>query len=380
MKSYDKIKSYGQFQKISKLIDLLRDGKDLNNLIAKLSETMEMLSDKGLVELLVSIREKEIELDGSLKSLKLKTDKMSEAWRLGGGVEDLAEFITEKAREAREKLKQLQVARNDIETYKVGFMRSMEGRDYSKTENSGDNDKDSLLEEWIKQGRENDNRKKQEIDKICTDFNEGLDKIIKKIKDEFRLKEWGESNKVDIKKLVVQEFLSYICDRFEIGLCYTTEPDPDQNIKTPDFELLTEGYYPPEQPKPDPNQIRKPPDFENLNERHYPCSGNLSYNHSGPENELSDCIKLFAERMQWKLESNKHKASPGEDLKGWDRCSISILFDGAEQELKEAREAYKEAFTTEENGNLLEGLRNELADTANFLMMIHDKLGDYRNE
>lgn len=353
MKSYDKIKSYGQFQKISKLIDLLRDGNNLNNLIAKLSETMEMLSDKGLVELLVSIRKKEIELDGALNSLKLKADKMSEAWRLGGGVEDLAGFITDKAREAREKLKQLQIARNDIETYKEGFMRSMEGREYNKTETPGDNDKDSLWEEWIRQGREYHNQKKKEIDEICNDFNEGLDKIIKKIKDEFRLKAWNESNLVDIKKLVVQEFLSYICDRFEIGLVYTTEPDPDQNIKPPDFELLTEGYYPPEQPG------------DNLSE---------------PENELSDCIKLFAERMQWKLESNKHKASPGEDLKGWDRCSIAMLFDGAEQELKEAREAYKEAFTTEKNGNLLEGLRNELADTANFLMMIHDKLGDCKNE
>jgi len=75
--------------------------------------------------------------------------------------------------------------------------------------------------------------------------------------------------------------------------------------------------------------------------------------------ELSKEIKLFAERMQFKLEKNRHKG-------GWDRCPIASLMNRADEEKEEFIESCKDLD--------YEQAMNECADVANFWMMIHDKL------
>jgi len=83
-------------------------------------------------------------------------------------------------------------------------------------------------------------------------------------------------------------------------------------------------------------------------------------------------VARFAIRMERKLLENDHKG-------GWDHCNFGYLFKRLEEELKEAKSAAGEltATTWDAEGDLdgiAEAAIDELADVANFAMMIADKI------
>lgn len=71
----------------------------------------------------------------------------------------------------------------------------------------------------------------------------------------------------------------------------------------------------------------------------------------------------FAERMEKKLDQNRHKG----DREGWLNDGEQDLMDRLIEELDEVIDAF-------ENGADPETIADELADVANFCMMVADKV------
>jgi NTP pyrophosphatase (non-canonical NTP hydrolase) len=72
--------------------------------------------------------------------------------------------------------------------------------------------------------------------------------------------------------------------------------------------------------------------------------------------ELRDEVAIFAQGMENKLRQNDHKG-------GWENCSVEYLLNRVNEELLEVHKAIYRGKSKEE-------VVGELADVANFLMMI----------
>ena len=82
--------------------------------------------------------------------------------------------------------------------------------------------------------------------------------------------------------------------------------------------------------------------------------------------ELRPEVQKFAEAMELKLRENDHKG-------GWKKCKAADLFLRASEEFREADEELA-LYLCEGYKDPRRALR-ELADTANFLMMVADIIG-----
>jgi len=87
-------------------------------------------------------------------------------------------------------------------------------------------------------------------------------------------------------------------------------------------------------------------------------------------NGLEQGIIEYANRMQYKLNQNKHKESPEMNSDGqgrnWHNCSINWLLYRLRQETLELEEAIMKGD--------FENAKDEAADIGNFAMFIHDNL------
>ena len=102
--------------------------------------------------------------------------------------------------------------------------------------------------------------------------------------------------------------------------------------------------------------------------------------------EISKPVLKFAERMQYKLDKNKHKSctkmNPKGTGRGWEDCDIPWLIYKAKQELKELDGAYADynfaitldGYDDKEILRRTNEVLNECADVANFAMMIFDNI------
>lgn len=85
---------------------------------------------------------------------------------------------------------------------------------------------------------------------------------------------------------------------------------------------------------------------------------------------MQECIKKFAERMQFKLDKNKHKECPHMNPdgkgRGWNNCDIRWLLGRIEDEAKELGLAL--------DGGVREEIMDEAAGVGNFAMMIFDNV------
>ena len=82
--------------------------------------------------------------------------------------------------------------------------------------------------------------------------------------------------------------------------------------------------------------------------------------------ELADCrptVQAFAVEMERKLRENDYKG-------GWDNMSLTELFSRATEELEEVSQYVAARVPSRHE------FRGELADVANFLMMMADRYGN----
>ena len=87
--------------------------------------------------------------------------------------------------------------------------------------------------------------------------------------------------------------------------------------------------------------------------------------------QLRPEVQKFAEAMELKLRKNDHKG-------GWKKCKAADMFYRASKEFREADEELA-LFLCEGHKDPQKAL-GELADTANFLMMVADIIGGLRLE
>ncbi len=93
--------------------------------------------------------------------------------------------------------------------------------------------------------------------------------------------------------------------------------------------------------------------------------------------KISTEVGRFAERMQYKLDLNKHKEcnimNPDDRGRGWYHCEYDYLLWRLREETKELQIAL-DLLETNSTPETLQAAANECADVANFAMMIFDKL------
>ena len=93
-------------------------------------------------------------------------------------------------------------------------------------------------------------------------------------------------------------------------------------------------------------------------------------------NEIIKPITRLAERMQFKLDSNKDKdcdiMNPENKGRGWKHCTSHWLLKRAREEISELEDALM-------RGNI-DDILNECGDVGNFLMMIFDNCRQTTND